>query len=131
MPNQDPDTIAQRGIAHVHTHAPSGVRVSAWQLPFRAHSVPQPAGHPGNDVARGALGDLYGREPYYVRTGGSIPIVMLFLQHLGVHTVNFGFGLPDEQLHAPDEFSGWQASSADSAATSCCCTGWPHLMSAS
>jgi len=104
VPNQDPDTIAQRVIDHVHKHAPTGVRVSAWQLPFRGHPYLMPADHPGNEVARGVLTQLYGREPYYVRTGGSIPIVQVFLQELGVHTVNFGFGLPDEQLHAPDEF---------------------------
>lgn len=104
VPNQDPDTIAQRVIDHVQKHAPAGVKVHAWQLPFKGLPYLMPADHPGNDVVRGVLRELYGREPYEVRTGGSIPIVMLFLQYLGVHTVNFGFGLPDEQAHAPDEF---------------------------
>jgi acetylornithine deacetylase/succinyl-diaminopimelate desuccinylase-like protein len=104
VPNQDPATIAQRVIDHVRKHAPSGVRVSAAPLAFRAQPYVMPTDHPGNQAARDVLTELYGRPPYDVRTGGSIPIVMVFLQQLGVHTVNFGFGLPDEQIHAPDEF---------------------------
>lgn len=103
-PNQDPVKIAQLVIDHVYANAPQGVRVTATSLPFRAYPYLMPADHPGNEAAREVLRELYDREPYNVRTGGSIPIVMLFLQHLGVHTVNFGFGLPDEQLHAPNEF---------------------------
>lgn len=103
-PNQDPVKIAQLVIDHVYANAPQGVRVTATSLPFQAYPYLMPADHPGNEAAREVLRELYDREPYNVRTGGSIPIVMLFLQHLGVHTVNFGFGLPDEQLHAPNEF---------------------------
>ncbi|HEX6289387.1 MAG TPA: dipeptidase [Herpetosiphonaceae bacterium] len=104
VPNQDPTTIAQRVIDHVHKHAPQGVRVQAQQQPFRAYPYLMPADHPGNEAARSVLIELYGREPYYVRSGGSIPIMMVFLNDLGVYTVNFAFALPDEQMHAPDEF---------------------------
>ena len=38
-----------------------------------------------------------------MRSGGSIPIVGLFQQHLGVPSVLMGFGLPDDNLHAPNE----------------------------
>jgi acetylornithine deacetylase/succinyl-diaminopimelate desuccinylase-like protein len=47
---------------------------------------------------------MYGKAPYYWRIGGSIPVCELFLSMLGAYTVNFAFGLMDEQLHAPDEF---------------------------
>jgi acetylornithine deacetylase/succinyl-diaminopimelate desuccinylase-like protein len=40
----------------------------------------------------------------YQREGGSIPIVVQFKQLLGLDTVLLGFGLPDENAHAPDEF---------------------------
>jgi acetylornithine deacetylase/succinyl-diaminopimelate desuccinylase-like protein len=104
VPHQDPSTIVQRVIDHVHRHAPAGVTVNAAPLPFRAQPYLMPADHPGNEAARSILAELYGREPYVVRTGGSIPVMMVFLHDLGVHTVNFAFGLPDEQAHAPDEF---------------------------
>jgi acetylornithine deacetylase/succinyl-diaminopimelate desuccinylase-like protein len=104
VPNQDPATIAQRVIDHVRKHAPHGVQVRAEPLPFRAQPYVIAADHPGNQATRAVLTELYGRTPYDVRTGGSVPIVMIFLQQLGVHTVDFGFGLPDEQIHAPNEF---------------------------
>lgn len=104
VPNQDPVKIAQLVIDHVHKHAPIGVRVSAQALPFRAYPYLMPADHPGNHAVRDVLREVYGREPYVTRTGGSIPIIMVFLQELGVHTVNFAFGLADEQVHAPNEF---------------------------
>jgi len=63
-------------------------------------------------VAPGSYGALYESFPKLylaggattVRTGGSIPVCTILLQNLGVHTVNFGFGLDDEQIHAPNEF---------------------------
>jgi acetylornithine deacetylase/succinyl-diaminopimelate desuccinylase-like protein len=48
--------------------------------------------------------ELYGREPYYVRSGGSIPVCTLFQRQLGAYTSSFAFALDDERFHAPDEF---------------------------
>lgn len=103
-PNQDPAKTVELVIAHVNKHAPAGVNVEARPLPFRAQPYLMPVEHPGNQAVRAVLTELYGREPYVVRTGGSVPIIMIFLQELGVHTATFGFGLSDEQIHAPNEF---------------------------
>jgi acetylornithine deacetylase/succinyl-diaminopimelate desuccinylase-like protein len=51
-----------------------------------------------------ALEKGFGKKPLYQREGGSIPIVVQFKQMLGLDTVLLGFGLPDENAHAPDEF---------------------------
>jgi acetylornithine deacetylase/succinyl-diaminopimelate desuccinylase-like protein len=104
VPNQDPSRIVQLLIEHVQQQPVAGVKVSVQPLPFRAYPYVMPSDHPGNAAARAVHHELYGRDPYDTRSGGSIPIVMLFLQNLGVHTVNFAFGLTDEQPHAPDEF---------------------------
>jgi acetylornithine deacetylase/succinyl-diaminopimelate desuccinylase-like protein len=104
VPNQNPIAIAQHVVAHVRKHAPPGVTVHAEPMAFCAYPYMMPDDHPGNIAARDVLMELYGRAPYVVRTGGSVPIVMIFLHNLGVHTVTFGFGLPDEQIHAPNEF---------------------------
>ena len=45
----------------------------------------------------------FGKETVYIRSGGSIPIVGLFLDALGIPSVMMGFGLPDDNLHAPNE----------------------------
>jgi acetylornithine deacetylase/succinyl-diaminopimelate desuccinylase-like protein len=46
---------------------------------------------------------VFGRETVYVRCGGSIPIVGLFEKSLRVPSVLMGFGLPDDNIHAPNE----------------------------
>ena len=59
---------------------------------------------PGVQTAAAAIEKGFGKKPLYQREGGSIPIVVQFEQLLGLDTVLLGFGLPDENAHAPDEF---------------------------
>ncbi len=54
-------------------------------------------------AAAAALRETYGKEPVFIREGGSIPIAALFDAVLGVPVVLMGFGLPDDNLHAPNE----------------------------
>lgn len=54
-------------------------------------------------AAAQAYTEVFGREPVFVRAGGSIPVVTMFQELLGIETVLLGFGLPDDRLHAPDE----------------------------
>jgi len=46
---------------------------------------------------------VFGGKTVYMRSGGSIPIVGVFNDNLGVPSVMMGFGLPDDNLHAPNE----------------------------
>ena len=50
-----------------------------------------------------AMKQIFGKETVYIRSGGSIPIVGVFDRYLGVPSVMMGFGLPDDNLHAPNE----------------------------
>ena len=59
---------------------------------------------PGVRAAISALQKGFGKKPLYQREGGSIPIVVQFKEILGLETVLLGFGVPDENAHAPDEF---------------------------
>lgn len=102
--NQDPDKIVGLLQAHVARHTPPGVTATVTPLAFRAQPYNAPADFPGNEAVREILVELYGREPYYVRSGGSIPVCTLFQQHLGAYTASFGFGIYDERQHSPDEF---------------------------
>jgi acetylornithine deacetylase/succinyl-diaminopimelate desuccinylase-like protein len=50
-----------------------------------------------------AMRTVFARETVFVRGGGSIPIVGDFIRELGIPTILMGFGLPDDNLHAPNE----------------------------
>jgi len=50
-----------------------------------------------------AMKEIFGKETVYIRSGGSIPIVADFANELKIPTVMMGFGLPDDNLHAPNE----------------------------
>jgi acetylornithine deacetylase/succinyl-diaminopimelate desuccinylase-like protein len=45
----------------------------------------------------------FGKTPVFNREGGSIPVVATFQEILGLPSVLFGVGLPDENAHAPNE----------------------------
>ncbi len=102
--NQDPATIVSLLTRHVERNTPPGVRAMVRSLPGAAKPYLVPVDHWGNRAAEAVLTELYGKAPYYLRIGGSIPVCELFLSILGAYTVNFAFGLMDEQIHAPDEF---------------------------
>jgi len=54
-------------------------------------------------AATEAMHSVFGKETVFVRGGGSIPIVGDFVRELKIPTVMMGFGLPDDNLHAPNE----------------------------
>lgn len=55
------------------------------------------------ETAAEAMKQVFGRDTVYIRSGGSIPIVGAFDEFLGIPSVMMGFGLPDDNLHAPNE----------------------------
>jgi len=102
--DQDPSKIVERLAAHVKANTPPGVTAEATPLAFRAYPYLVPDDEPGIATVHEVLAQLYGKEPFYVRSGGSIPVCSLFQRHLGVYTASFAFGLEDEGAHSPDEF---------------------------
>jgi len=102
VPNQHPDKIAELFEAYVKKIAPKTVELKVtrlhgampWMTDFDNVYV-QAAGR--------AIEKGFGKRPVFTREGGSIPVVADFQSALGVPVVLFGFGLPDENLHAPNE----------------------------
>jgi len=102
VPNQDPDKIAQLFEGYVKKVAPKTVDVKVtrmhggkpWMTEFDNKYV-QAAGR--------AIKQGFGQEPVFNREGGSIPVVATFQEILGLPSVLFGVGLPDENAHAPNE----------------------------
>jgi acetylornithine deacetylase/succinyl-diaminopimelate desuccinylase-like protein len=101
---QDPSRIADLVLAHVKKVSPPGAQVTAIKGESGTMPYLVPATHPAMRIAASVLQDLYGKEPYQVRAGGTIPVNALFLQYLGAYTVIFAFGLKDERQHSPNEF---------------------------
>ncbi len=54
-------------------------------------------------AATTALQTVWGKKTVFVRGGGSIPVIGDFVRVLGIPAVIMGFGLPDDNLHAPNE----------------------------
>ena len=82
--------------------APAGVEVTVRKI-HGGEAVMVPIDMPPIRAAASALKEVFGKEPVFIREGGSIPIAALFHDILGVPVVMMGFGLPDDNLHAPNE----------------------------
>jgi acetylornithine deacetylase/succinyl-diaminopimelate desuccinylase-like protein len=102
--DQDPSRLVDLVTVHVNKVSPPGVTTTVTRADSRAHPYLVPASHPGMQIAASVLQDVYGREPFQIRSGGTIPVNALFLQNLGVYTIVFSFGLDDERQHSPNEF---------------------------
>lgn len=102
--NQKPNKILELIKKHVEAHTPAGTRSFVEKLAGDADPFLMPKSHNASQVAHKILTEVYGIKPYETRLGGSIPIMTIFLNELGVHGTMFGFSLADENLHAPNEF---------------------------
>jgi acetylornithine deacetylase/succinyl-diaminopimelate desuccinylase-like protein len=100
--DQRPDEAADQLRAAVRAATPKGVTAELKVLHSGAPSLTNPD-NPYIHAAAEALQRTFGEETVYIRSGGSIPIVGVFDEHLGIPSVMMGFGLPDDNLHAPNE----------------------------
>ncbi len=102
VPNQSSEEISEIFARHFEKIAPKGVKVKV-----TPHHGGEPVVTPTNGVAylaaEKAIKESFGKKPIPTRGGGSIPIVALFEDVLGLKTVLFGFGLDSDALHSPNE----------------------------
>ncbi|MBI3111609.1 MAG: dipeptidase [Ignavibacteriales bacterium] len=103
VPDQDSTKIARLFENHMKKIAPKTVQVKVTALHGGEPAI-TPIKSPGVQAAVAALEKGFGKKPLYQREGGSIPIVVQFKKLLGLDTVLLGFGLPDENAHAPNEY---------------------------
>jgi acetylornithine deacetylase/succinyl-diaminopimelate desuccinylase-like protein len=88
--------------SYVEKIAPAGVDVEV-RLIHSGEPCLIPVDNPYVQAATRALHEVWGKDTVFIRSGGSIPIVGDFDRHLGLPSVMMGFGLPDDNLHAPNE----------------------------
>ena len=102
VPDQDPKEVHQQFIRYLQKQAPKDIR---WELIAMAGASASISDR--NNVWVQAMGKaletVWGTRPYFRREGGSIPVVRDMQNLLGVESVISGFGLPDDNVHAPNE----------------------------
>src|SRR5438045_2266832 len=102
VPGQDPHRIAKLVEKHVRKLLPKSVHCKfevlstgkPWSAPYHA---------PIFQRAQTALEKGFKKKAVFIREGGSIPFVTQMYDTFEVPCVLIGFGLPDENAHAPDE----------------------------
>lgn len=102
VPDQDPDTIFAAFEAHIRRLAPAGVTVKVKNLHGAMPFITDPD-HPMLQAAVRALARSWTKKPALFREGGSIPVMAAFQKVLGYPCILMGFGLHDDQVHAPNE----------------------------
>jgi acetylornithine deacetylase/succinyl-diaminopimelate desuccinylase-like protein len=100
--DQDPAAIHGQLCAYMREHAPETVTWDVRQLShghgalMRRDSAPMRA-------AMKALEETFGVKPFFKREGGSVPVVSMMQQSLGLDSIMLGFALPDDGIHGPNE----------------------------
>ncbi|MCO4818493.1 MAG: dipeptidase [Bacteroidetes bacterium] len=105
VPSQTSSEISEMFKNHFESIAPKSVKVNV-----SLHHGGEPAVTPTNSkayrAASRAMETTFGKKPIPTRGGGSIPIVALFEEVLGLKTVLMGFGLDSDAIHSPNEKYG-------------------------
>lgn len=105
VPNQNSDEITELFKNHFESIAPDYVKVKV--TPHHGgEPVVTPIDSPAYRAAEKAMEDTFGKKPIPMRGGGSIPIVALFEDILGLKTILMGFGLDSNKIHSPNENYG-------------------------
>jgi acetylornithine deacetylase/succinyl-diaminopimelate desuccinylase-like protein len=100
--DQDPGKIHGSLLAYMDAHAPPGV---TWEVDALAGAIPAIIDRDSREVAaaKQALEEVWGTSARFKREGGTVPVVAMIEELLNVQTLMLGFGLPNDNLHAPNE----------------------------
>ena len=102
VPQQNPEKIAELFKKYIEKIAPDTIKVKVSYLHGGKPSVTS-INSPAIKAAMSALKKGFETEPVFIKDGGSIPIVSTFKDELGADAILMGFGLPDDNIHSPNE----------------------------
>jgi acetylornithine deacetylase/succinyl-diaminopimelate desuccinylase-like protein len=102
VPVMTPKKTFAQYKAFVESLTPQGVTVDVRMI-HSGDAIVVGTDNPYVTAAKDAMREVFGKETVFVRGGGSIPIVGDIERHLKIPAVMMGFGLPDDNLHAPNE----------------------------
>ncbi len=102
VPDQKPAEVRKSLTRYLQANVP---KTMEWELIDHAHALPAIIGRDSAAVesAVAALRQVWGKEPLFKREGGTVPVVSLIKEELGVDSLLFGFSLPDAHVHGPNE----------------------------
>jgi acetylornithine deacetylase/succinyl-diaminopimelate desuccinylase-like protein len=102
VPDQKPEAITQSLQTYLEENVPDGI---SWELEEISSGIPGIIDRSSKPVkaASTAIEKVWGKAPLFKREGGTVPVVGLIKEMLGVDSLMLGFGLPDDNLHAPNE----------------------------
>lgn len=102
VPSQIPTDVAQKLRAYLQQNCPNSV---IWELTELAHAPAAIMSRNSSAVisAASAMTTVFGVDPVFSREGGTVPVVGLLQDILGVDSVMMGFALPDAGIHGPNE----------------------------
>jgi acetylornithine deacetylase/succinyl-diaminopimelate desuccinylase-like protein len=121
-PGMDPAQAQVRLRAHLLAHLPAGVQLDLSPEQGGTPAATLDEEHPMLQAALGVLEQVHGQRAYATRAGGTLPITAIFKEMLGMESMMFGLAMPDEDVHAPNEF--FRLSSFDEGLRT-----WPMLLS--
>jgi acetylornithine deacetylase/succinyl-diaminopimelate desuccinylase-like protein len=102
VPGMNPNEVFEQYRGYIQHIAPPSVDVEV-RLIHSGEPCLIPVDNPYVQAATSALHEIWQKDTVFIRSGGSIPIVGDFARHLNLPSVMMGFGLPDDNLHAPNE----------------------------
>jgi len=105
VPNQSDEEITEKFTKYFERIAPKSVTVKV-SPHHGGEPYVSPTDIPAYVAASKAMETTYGKKPVPVKSGGSIPIVALFEEELGVKSILLGFGLDSDAIHSPNEHYG-------------------------
>jgi acetylornithine deacetylase/succinyl-diaminopimelate desuccinylase-like protein len=102
VPDQDPADVYQQLLKYLEAHAPKTVK---WEVEAMAGGFASIVDRntPGVQALSDAFETVWGKPVGFKREGGSVPVVAQMQSILGKASILAGFGLPDDNLHAPNE----------------------------
>jgi acetylornithine deacetylase/succinyl-diaminopimelate desuccinylase-like protein len=102
VPDQTPAATFALYKSYVESLCPKGITLDV-RLIHSGDAIVVSTDNPYVRAATTAMHDVFSKDTVFIRSGGSIPIVGDFIRSLGTPTILMGFGLPDDNLHAPNE----------------------------
>jgi acetylornithine deacetylase/succinyl-diaminopimelate desuccinylase-like protein len=102
VPDQDPEEVHQQLLQYLKAKSPNTVRYELLKF------VGGPAAISERDstavkAMQKSMETAWGKPPMFRREGGSVPVVMMFKEILGIESINCGFALQDCNAHGPNE----------------------------